>query len=347
MDSTPYCTREDVKSALDVAETARRNPQIDRAIVAGARAVDRLCHRRFYPELRTMTFDWPNPQSPTSFRLWLDANELVSLTTLTAGGVAIPGADALLRPDDGPPFTRLEVDTSTSSALAAGDTSQRAIAATGLFGYRDDAADAGALAGAINATQRTVDVTDGSVVGVGSLLRADAERMLVTGRSMVTTGQTLQTDLTDKNNAVTVTVVDGTGFAEGEQILIGGERMRIDEIAGNTLVVARAVDGSPLAAHTGNPVIYSPRRLNVDRGVLGTTTASHTAVALTTWVAPPLVRQLAIAEAIVTLGQETGGYGQSIRAGESAMKLVQSISDVRDQVYDAHGRKVRTRVVAR
>lgn len=347
MDSTPYCTREDVKSALDVAETARRNPQVDRAIVAGARAVDRLCHRVFYPELRTMTFDWPNPQSPTYNRLWLDANELITLDTLTAGGVTVPNADALLRPDDGPPYDRIETDDSSSAAFAAGATTQRAIAATGLFGYRNDEAAAGALAGAVNAVQRTVDVTDGSVVGVGSLLRADTERMLVTGRTQITTGQTLQADLVDKNNAIVVQVASGAAFAVGEQVLIDGERMRVDDVAGNTLIVARAVDGSPLATHATGATIYSPRRLLVGRGVLGTTAASHTAVALTAWVAPPLVRQLNIAEAIVTLGQETGGYAQQIRAGESAMKFAQSIEDLRKQVYAAHGRKARIRVVAR
>lgn len=346
MDSKiPYCTREDVKSALDVAETARRNPQVDRAIVAGARAVDRLCHRTFYPEQRPMTWDWPNPASPTSNRLWLDANELITLDTLTAGGATIPGAAVFLRPDDGPPYTHLEVDTSTSYAFTDGNTPQRAIAATGLFGYRNDTTDAGALAAGINDSQRTLDVTDGSAVGVGSLLIAGTERILVTGRTMVTTGQTLQADLLDKNNAVSISVQDGTGFTVGELILIDGERMRVDDIAGNTLVVARAVDGSPLAAHTGNPVIYAPRRLNVDRGVAGTTAASHSAGALSQQLYPPLVRQLNIAEAIVTLGNETGGYGQQIRAGESAMKLVQSIQDLREQVYSAHGRKVRVRSV--
>lgn len=346
MDSKiPYAWREEVKAALDVAETARRNAQVDRNMVAGARAVDRLCHRTFAPVLREMTFDWPNSQSPTHNRLWLDANELVSLTSMTSGGVTIAGADALLRPDDGPPFTHLETNDSTSAVFASGATTQRAITVTGLFGYRDDTADAGQLATGINSAVRYLDVTDGSVVGVGSLLRADDERMLVTGRTMITTGQTLQADLLDKNNAVTVTVQDGTGFAQGELILIDGERMRVDDIAGNALVVARAVDGSPLAAHTGNPVIYSPRRLLVDRAAAGTAAAAHSAGPLSVWVPPPLVRQLAIAETIVALNQETGGYGQQIRAGESAMKLVQSISDLRATVYEAHGRKVRVRAV--
>ncbi|RSN26498.1 hypothetical protein DMC63_01290 [Streptomyces sp. WAC 05977] len=346
MDSNiPYCTREDVKSALDVAETARRNPQVDRAIVAGARAVDRLCHRVFYPELRTMTFDWLNRQSPRYNRLWLDANELISITSATSGGVTLPNAQLMLRPDDGPPFTRLETDDSTSAAFTSGDTTQRAISITGWYGYRDDTTDAGALASSVDSALGTVDVTDGSLVGVGSLLLAGQERMLVTGRILITTGQTLGADLTDKSKSSTVQVANGSTFGVGELILIGGERMAIEDIAGNTLIVTRAVDGSVLAAHTTGATIYSPRRLVVQRGVVGTTAAAHNAGAITKWMPPPLVRQLNIAEAILTLSQEAGGYGMQIRAGESAMMMAQSIQDLRDQVYDEHGRKVRKRVV--
>lgn len=346
MDSKiPYCTREDVKSALDVAETARRNPQVDRAIVAGARSVDRLCHRVFYPELRTMTFDWTNPQSPRYNRLWLDANELISITAVASGGVTIPNAQIMLRPDDGPPFTHLETDDSSPAAFTAGDTTQRSISVTGWYGYRDDTIDAGALASGVDGALGTVDVTDGSQVGVGSLLQAGQERMLVTGRILITTGQTLGADLLDKSKSNMVTVANGAAFGVGEVLLIGGERMLIEDIAGNTLIVDRAVDGSVLAAHTTGATIYSPRRLIVERGVVGTTAAAHSAGAITAWTAPPLVRQLNIAEAILTLSQETGGYGQQIRAGESAMKMAQSIQDLRDVVYGAHGRKVRTRAV--
>lgn len=346
MDSKiPYCTREDVKSALDVAETARRNPQVDRAIVAGARSVDRLCHRVFYPELRTMTWDWPNRQSPTHNRLWLDANDLITVTAATSAGVTIPNSSLLLRPDDGPPFTHLETDDSTAAAFGAGASTQRAISVTGWYGYRDDATGAGALASGVDDSLRTIDVTDGSLVGVGSLLQAGQERMLVTGRILITTGQTLGADLVDKSKANTVQVVNGNLFAAGELILIGGERMTIEDVAGNTLIVARAVDGSVLAAHTTGATIYSPRRLIVERGAVGTTAAAHSAGALSAWMAPPLVRQLNIAEAILTLSQETGGYGLQIRAGESAMKMAQSISDLRAQVYAAHGRKVRSRAV--
>lgn len=340
-----YCTREDVKSALDVKATARMDAQIDRCVEAGSRAVDGLCRRVFFPELRTMTFDWPDRQSPTSWRLWLNKNELISATTVTAAGEVIPNGDYFLRPDDGPPFTRIEINLGGPSAFAAGDTTQRAIGILGLYGYRDEHTDAGAFAAPVDASQTTVDVTDPVAVGVGTLLRSGDERLVVTGKKMLDSGQTLQATAVDKNNAITLTVQDGSAFVEGELLLIGGERVQVGDIAGNTLIVSRAVDGSVLAEHDIGTTVFWQRRCTVLRGQLGTAPGVHAAGPLSKQLYPPLVRQLAIAETMVALGQETGGYGQQIRAGESAMKLAQSITDLREQVSADHGRNARSRAV--
>ncbi|MGW4525184.1 hypothetical protein [Amycolatopsis sp. NPDC004378] len=341
-----YCTREDVASALDVKATARRDAQLDRCIEAGSRAVDGLTHRVFFPEFRTMTFDWPDRQSPTSWRLWLDKNELISATTLTAAGQSIPDTDFFLRPDDGPPFNRVEINLGGHSGFAAGDTTQRAIGITGWYGGCPDIqTDAGALAAAVDASQTTLDVTDPVAVGVGTLLRIDDERIVVTGKTWTASGQTIQADLVDKNNAGAVTVTDGTAFVEGELLLIGGERVQVRDIAGNTLTVDRAVDGSTLTAHTSDDAVFWRRRCMVLRGQLGTAPGPHSADPLHAQVYPPLVRQLAIGEALVALGQETGGYAYQIRAGESAAKFAQSIQDLRDTVYTKHARKARSRAV--
>lgn len=342
-----YATREDVKDALDSAETARNNAQVDRAIDDATDAIHGLCHRVFYPELRTMTWDWPNSQSPTFNRLWLDDNELIELISAESGGVTIPTGNLLLRPDSGPPFTYVETDNSSSAAFAAGATTQRAVSFYGLFGFRNDERDAGVLANSPSSSTATVDVSSSAMVGVGSLLRCGTERMIVTEKSMVTTGQTLQADLTVKNNDVVVHVADGTGFAANETILIDGERMQVQDTPGNTLIVKRAWDGSVLAAHTGNPVIYASRRCTVERGVLGTTAAAHSATdPLFAHKPPSAVRTLAIAEALVVLGQEGYGYLQQLRPLEGGRRLTTTIQDRRDQVYAEFGRKTRIRTVS-
>jgi len=342
-----YCTREDVKSALDSQETARNNAQIDRLIEAASRSVEQLCHRDFYPWTGTRYFDWPNVQHAAPWRLWLNRDELISFTSGTSGGVTLTLSDVLLEPaNSGPPYNRLELDLGGSSSFDSGDTPQRNIAITGVYGGNADTAAAGALAEALDSSETGVDVTDGSLVGVGSALKVDDEWMIVTGRQMLTTGQTLQTDLTASAAAVTVAVTTGSAYAVGETILLDSERMLIVDIAGNNLTVKRAWDGSVLATHTGS-TIYSPRTLLVTRGALGTTAAAHnSAAAVSKLAVPGLVRQLAIAETLTALQQEGAAYGRVIGSGDAQREASgKGLADLRCQTYDAHGRKVRMRAV--
>jgi len=350
MATTPtYATREEIKAELDVKETARSNARIDRALADATDAVHGLCHRVFYPEQDTRYFDWPGPQHARPWRLWLDANEVISVTTLTSGGTTIVAADYFLEPNQyGPPYNRIEIDLDSSAAFGGGDTHQRDITVTGLFGYRNDETTLGATAEALDDSETGVDVdaTTSAAVGVGSLLRVDTERIIVTGRTNLDTGQTLGgSGLTNINNSVTVTVQSGAAFAAGETILIDGERMRVDEIAGSTLVVTRAWDGSTIAAHSVGATIYAPRTLTVARGALGTTAATHlTAATVHRWDAPGPVRQLCVAEALTDLLQGRSGYARTAGSGEGEREVSgRGVADLRKRVYVSHGRKARTR----
>src|SRR5260370_25571277 len=110
-----YCTRDAVKNALDIKESARVNAQIDRALGAGRDAVEDLCKRKFYPLVATRVWDWPNFQRAYPWRLWLNQHELISVTTLTSHGVVLPPASHFLEPPNpGPPFTRLDLNRSSS-----------------------------------------------------------------------------------------------------------------------------------------------------------------------------------------------------------------------------------------
>src|SRR5690348_2102852 len=100
-DGTPvYCTREDVKRAVDSTETARNNDQVDRLIAAAARDIDSACARYFYPRTTTLYWDWPDLQRMgLPWRLWLDRDELLSLTSLTTGGASIATSNFNLEPN--------------------------------------------------------------------------------------------------------------------------------------------------------------------------------------------------------------------------------------------------------
>lgn len=353
-----YATREQLARATDVRASAHMDAQLDDALEAGAEAVDALCHRTFYPTLATRYFPWPPPQTSKSWVLWLDANELASLTTLVAGGTTIASTDYFLEPDTGPPYNRVEIDLSSSAALASGDTHQRAIAITGLWaGCPITHGDVGTLAAAVSSTTATtISVSNSGTVGVGDIIHPDYggssvyEHMLVTGKTMADTGVNIDAgdSLTASKADVSITVSTTTAMPQvGETILIGSERMLVVDVAGSVLTVIRAYDGTLLAAHAGGADIYAPRTLTVTRGAVGTTAATHTdGATLARHVAPGLVRQLNLAEAIAYGQQNGAGWASTAGSGDTARAVVpEGLPRLRAQVYAKHGRKARTRAV--
>ncbi|MDY7101557.1 MAG: hypothetical protein S0880_10255 [Actinomycetota bacterium] len=335
--------------ALDMENTSRRRRQTDRAVLAGARSVERLLHKTFYPVITTRWFDWPTSASPRSWRLWLDEHEVLSLTSLVSGGVTIPPSDYLLEPaNDGPPYDRIEINLGEDSAFSAGATPQRAIVATGTFGSSADYEAATTTAEAVDASETEIDVATCEAVGTLDHIRVDTELMRVTGRSNIDTGQDIGADLDDTSNDDAVSVSDGTAFTVEETIVVDTERMRIADISGNTLTVERAVDGSTLAAHTSGADVYAPRRLTVARAALGTTATTHSSGATVERLTPPpIIEALNIAEAIVRIEQELAGYLRTAGSGEAMHPIGAGpgIGDLREQALALYGRRHRVAAV--
>lgn len=346
-----YCTREDVQRAPDYKTTARATGKIDRAIQSAARDIDGRMHRVFYPTDATRYFDWPNFQYAYPWRLWLDQWELAGLpTAVTSGGVAIPLEACNFEPvNSGPPFTYLELRRDLSYSFGNGPTPQRDIAITGPYGHSMATAPAGQLAAAISSTTATtVTVSDGSLVGVGDLLIADTERMLVSGRANTSTGQTVLAGLTTATQADNaITVADGTQLHADKVIQVDSERMIILDVTDDTVTVQRAWDGSVLTTHTVGATIYAPRLLTVARGQLGTAAASHAdGLPVSVHRAPSTIRDLAIAVAVDKVRQETGGYTDPQGTGPGAVKaLGKALPDLWDAAVEAYGRKARSRVI--
>lgn len=341
-----YTTREDVKSAQDFKETARNNAQLDRAIEAASRSVEALTHRKFYPQIDTRYFDWPNAGSGTSYRLWLDEDELVSVSSLVAAGVTIAASDYNLEPaNDGPPYTYVDLIRSSSATFGGAETFQRAIAIAGTYAGTEPVVEATTLLnGAINSSVATLDVDDSSLVGVGSLLKIDSEYVQVIAKTMKDTTQDASA-LTEEMNSVSFTVAPGGGatLAVDELILIDSERMRIVDIAGDTITVLRAEDGSTLAAHNASSSIYAARTCAVLRARCGTTAASHLDNApISRLVFPALISELTAAEALNIMAQRSSGYARTVGAGDNEREAGgRGIKALREDVYYAHGRVCR------
>lgn len=353
-----YCTREEVMDAFDTKEAAHRSAQIDSAIASASDDIDGWLNRHKHgiaPRLATRYFDWPARDYTSSYRIWFEENELVSATSVTAGTVSlVQNTDYYLEPvNSGPPYTYLEIILTGSKTLDNSGTSQHAVAIVGKWGINDDQLPAGSLSGAVNSSVTSVTVSDASLVGVGSVLTVESEKMLVTGRATATTTQTLASGMNAQKQDVLVDVADGTKIHDGEILVIDSERMKVVDVTGNNATVVRAWDGTVLAAHSLGATVYALRSLTVERGALGTTAAAHAdAQAVTKWDVPSLVRDLCKAEAITRLEQEFSAYGARVYSDEaerdsSGTEVVagRGLTDIRKACARRYKRKFRVRAV--
>lgn len=346
-----YSTREEVKRALDINQTARSDAQVDRAIEAARGDVEGLCHRRFYNVIATQYFDWPNFQRAYPWRIWFDERELadttVNVPVVTSGGNVITAGNILWGPwNYSPPFTFLELDRSKSGSFGQGSTPQKNVAVTGTFGYWDKQQAAGTLAVAMSdTTSTTATVSNSATIGVGDVLIVGSERMLVQDRAMADTSQAQQSGLTTAQASdVLLGVTTGSAYHIGENLQLDAEQVLVTSITGNSLTVKRAFNGTLLATHA-SAEIYAPRALTVTRGDLGSTAATHLQNAtVNIQVIPSLVKELSLAEAINHVLQETTGYARSLPQGAGVVPGT-GLPDLRDRCYTAFGRKNRKRVI--
>lgn len=355
-----YCTREEVRRALELKMAAYDNVRIDRAILAAAEAVEGLTQRRFYTEISTRKFDWPNFQYTYPWKLYLDQNELATndttlITVQTGSLLAVPvtiaGTDYILHPvNDGPPYTRLELRRDRSAAFGSNPTPQLDIAITGPFGYWMKTYSGGVLDGQVAVIDTSLKVHDSSLFDVGDVLGCGTEKMIVQDSAFVDTAVIFSGLSEAKANDRVVSVADSSLFHVGEVLQADSEWLLIENIlAANRLVVRRGWDGSLLEAHTGG-TLYARRQFTVLRAALGTTAAIYADnTALTVAEVPALVKELAIAEAVVWLTQEHGAYGgasaQSAGAGREPV-AGPGLPDIRDRVCNSRfTRKIRMRVV--
>lgn len=359
-----YLTREEGRLALDIQQSAYADQMIDRSLMSASGSVDGLCQRKFFTKFDTREFDWPNFQYTYPWKLYLDSNELAAPpTTVTTGSflpspIVIPSGNILSRPIEGPPYTYLELRRDTNSAFGSNTTPQADITVTGAFGYWMEQTSVGSLTSALTDTTGTVvNVSSSGLIGVGDVLICDSERMLVTDARYISTGISFLSGCTTAQaNDATMVVPDGTQFSPNEIILVDSEWMLVQDIVGNNLIIKRAYSGSILATHSPGPV-FAKRKLTVTRGALGTTAATHSnSAALYIATIPDLVKELAVAEFVVTITQTLSGYantqqvdwhGQVQRSQGSQQEAFPGpgLPDIRVRCLNKFGRNARSRAV--
>jgi hypothetical protein len=339
----PYVTREMVQDAVPSTGTPRFDARIDQAILAASCDLEGFLHRKFYPWTGTRYFDQPDDTS-----LWLYENELAETpTAIVSGLITMTTDDYILQPQSGPPYRWIDVNYGGTNSWSADCTPQNAVAITGTFHYPAKVTAVTTLSSGVNSSVTTMPPASSVDVGTGSLILVDSERMLVSRLASASTGTTLAGDLTANKGITSVPVASGAAISVGERILIDSEAMTVQDIAGNTLIVERAVRGSVLATHTTGATVYAPRTATVTRGVLGTTAAAHdSADVVSTLTAPSLVRELALALAINNVQQSLGAYTRPRGSGDNRSDMPgRGVSEIMEDAYTAYGRKARSRAV--
>ena len=305
-----YTTVEAVKEATGTKGTAL-DLLLSGYIEAGTEDVEEFLRRSFIPETTERFYRWP-PLVGGGTVLCIPDKDLIAVTLLRtkrqdSSPTTISSSDFFVEPvNEGPPFSRIEIDSSSSASFEAGDTSQQSIGVTGRFGYREDTVAAGALAEADDGTELALEVTDSSLIDVGDTILIGTEALFVSAKSLLTIGTTMNDTLTADKNDVTVTLADGSKAIAGEVLTFDSEKMLVVSIASNDLTVIRAHDSSILAGHSSGITVFAPRTLTLARAVNGTSAATHDNADLIVKYAPPAdIQGYVLAYAIANMHQDS------------------------------------------
>ena len=326
-----YTTRESVKRAIRINGN-ENDESIDRLIEAKSRDIDNMTRRWFIPKTDTRLYRYPSRTSAGDI-LYLDA-DLISVTTLQTRAqdstpTTISSSDYFLEPvNHAPPYTRIEIDDSSTAAFESGDTSQRSVSVTGSWGFSNDTVSTGTVTSGLasDAAATSMVCSNGSLtsgINVGDTLLIESEQLFVSEKTSAALNSILIDGVLTADKSENITVDSGHGINAGEVILIDSEQMFVRVSGTTALTVERAFNGTTLAAHTNNTAVHIFRTLTVTRGVNGTTAATHAnSTAISAYRAPADIRELVTAMTVAAYTQEAAAYGRSIGAGDGAVEMV-------------------------
>jgi hypothetical protein len=326
-----YATRESVKRAIRLNGN-ENDEAVDRLIEAASRDVDNLTHRWFYAKTQTRVYRWPGIYGNGN-TLWLDA-DLISVSALKtkaqdSSPTTVSSSDYFLEPVNfAPPYSRIEIDISSTAAFESGDTSQRSISVAGSWGFAADTVSVGTVASGLasDATETEFVCSNGSIssgINVGDTLLIESEQLFITEKAAAALASIVLNGALTASKSENLTVDGGThGISVGEVIRVDSEEMFVRGSTSTTLTVERAYNGTTLAAHSDDVAVHIFRTLTATRGVNGTTGATHANdTAASAYRAPAPIRELTQAMAIAAVTQEAGAWGRALGQGDAATDM--------------------------
>jgi hypothetical protein len=229
---------------------------------------------RFLPVTETRVFGSPKD----STKLFLPF-PLLSVSAIVNDGISLVSGDYILQPSgrhwDNGPYSMLEVDPEASN-LSSWDTDADGISITGDVGLYNAIGLSGTTLGAsiASTSATTLRASNGSLVSPGMVVVIDSERIFIKATGTpVTAVTTLSAALDSKDELFTAT--DGSLLNVGEIIRIGVEQAKILDISGNTVAVQRGWNKTTRAPHLISSNVDVYRNFVIERGVNGSTAATH------------------------------------------------------------------------
>ena len=211
------------------------------------------------------------------------------------------------------PYIQIEVDPDSSLISAWCDSEPDSVQIIANHGmYERSAALTATVADTTqqSASQATLKVSDGSQVSPGMVLKLGDEQELVTGYSDPSAA------VTTLNGAVAaadeeITVTNSALVNVGEIIRADFEQMKVRDRNTTThkLAVWRGWNRTNRVAHLTAVAVDVYRTVNVERGVNGTTAATHAnGLAISRYFAPDDIQFLTREVATLMLNKAKGGY---------------------------------------
>ncbi|MHC1739729.1 MAG: hypothetical protein AB9897_01315 [Anaerolineaceae bacterium] len=192
---------------------------------------------------------------------------------------------------------------------------------TGSWGkYNELGAVMDSLSLAIDDT--TIVMDDASLLDVGMVLLVEDEQLAITaGHGSI--GCPAPSLATSKLSGAVIeteeilTVDDGTEFHKGEVLAIDHEDVLIVRISGDDLTVERGWNNTPTEGHADEAIISVYRTFAVDRGVNGTTAATHDAAAVERYLIPADINWLCRQIAGLMLMKARSGFQGRVGSAET------------------------------
>jgi hypothetical protein len=235
---------------------------------------------------------------------------LLSVTSVISAGAALSvGTDFILWPDNAHwirgPYSALQIGNTKAWSTKAQDN-----VVSGKYGLYDEAVSLD-ISTSQAVGENYLTVVNGSLVSPGMVLKIEDEWELVTSTGADTSSNSmLNLALDDRTEEISVD--DDLNFNLGELIKADFELMRVLDIANNTLLVSRGVNGSKRASHADRTTVNVFRTFNVIRGANGSTAVDHDGKVIYRQVPPAdvnyLCRQMA---ALMIKKSQTGYTGRS------------------------------------